>query len=380
VPTLLCPDRAFLARLLADGGEDLKRCFQCATCAVTCDLSPTDRPFPRKELLWAQWGLSDRLVSDPDIWLCHQCQDCTARCPRGARPGDVMAALRRESVRFHARPRALARWLERPRSLGILFAAALALPALAALWVAASGVVPARTESFAFATWSWLPRGVLIGLYGALAGWVVVAAGLGVMGLWRGFGVPGPTVKGAAASLAGALRRIVAHQDFSRCEASRSRRIAHQAVLFGAVGLVVVDAWVLLGRFNPVLQALVYPWSFWNPWKIMANVAGLAVLVGCGLMARDRLRCPGDAQPGTRADWIFLGLLAAAVLTGFGIELAHLARFTLKGVVYLAHLGTVAVLLLSLPYSRLAHALYRTTALVWAERYGRLPPEGGRHA
>jgi quinone-modifying oxidoreductase subunit QmoC len=291
-----------------------------------------------------------------------------------------MAALRRESVRFHARPRALVRWLEQPRSLAVLLAVAVALPGLAAVCVAVSGVVPAQTESFAFATWSWLPRGMLIGLYGALAGWVVVAAGLGVMGLWRGFGVPGPAVKGVLASLAGALRRIVAHEDFARCEASLGRRIAHQAVLFGVLGLVVVDAWVLLGRFNPVLADLVYPWSFWNPWKILANVAGLAALVGCGLMARDRLRCPGGAQPGTRADWIFLGFLAAALLTGFGIEVAHLARFSLKGAVYLVHLGTVAILLLFLPYSRLAHALYRSAALVWAERYGRLPPEGGRHA
>ena len=86
------PDRQFLHRILDEGGEELKHCFQCATCSVVCELSNGCAPFPRKEMIWAQWGLKDRLVADPDVWVCHQCNDCSTRCPRGARPGDRAAA------------------------------------------------------------------------------------------------------------------------------------------------------------------------------------------------------------------------------------------------------------------------------------------------
>ena len=108
---VLNPDRKFLKSILAEGGADVKKCVQCATCSVVCDLSTGRTPFPRKEMLWAQWGLKDKLFGDPDVWLCHHCNDCSTNCIRGARPADLLAAVRHQAVRHYAMPKFLATWM-----------------------------------------------------------------------------------------------------------------------------------------------------------------------------------------------------------------------------------------------------------------------------
>ena len=102
--TLVEPDLHFVRELKAAGGDTLKKCFQCATCSVVCELSPEQKPYPRKEMIYSQWGLKDRLVNNVDVWLCHYCNDCSTHCPRDARPGDTLRAIRALSFRHFAFP------------------------------------------------------------------------------------------------------------------------------------------------------------------------------------------------------------------------------------------------------------------------------------
>jgi ferredoxin len=89
------PDTQFIKNIKQNGGEDFKKCLQCATCTSVCQLSTEGNGFPRKQMLLVQWGLKDRLLEDPAPWLCFYCGDCSKNCPRKSNPGETMMALRR---------------------------------------------------------------------------------------------------------------------------------------------------------------------------------------------------------------------------------------------------------------------------------------------
>jgi len=102
-------DLSFVRALLGAGAADLKFCYQCSTCTVVCPITPADSPFPRKEMVQAQFGMKDKLVAGLDSWLCIHCNDCSTHCPRGAKPGDVMNVLRAMSIEHFSVPGVLAR-------------------------------------------------------------------------------------------------------------------------------------------------------------------------------------------------------------------------------------------------------------------------------
>ncbi len=135
---LMEADLGFIRYIKKAGGSDLKKCYQCATCSSVCSLSPAEKPFPRKEMLLAGWGQEKKLVSDPDIWLCYQCNDCATYCPRGAKPGNVLAAIRSYIYQYYAVPSFMGKALANPKALPLLFLAPMAVLA-AMIWGSSGG-------------------------------------------------------------------------------------------------------------------------------------------------------------------------------------------------------------------------------------------------
>jgi ferredoxin len=71
-------------------------------------------------------GAERQTGGNGDVWLCHNCGDCSTLCPRGAKPGDVLAAVRAATIIEYATPKALAKMVSDPKKLPIL----LAIPAV----------------------------------------------------------------------------------------------------------------------------------------------------------------------------------------------------------------------------------------------------------
>jgi quinone-modifying oxidoreductase subunit QmoC len=383
----LVPDRELLLRVLNSGGDALRQCVQCATCSGVCALAAEQAPLPRKEMLWAQWGLKHRLMADVDLWLCHECNDCTRRCPRGARPGDVMAALRRECIVHYSFPRVLGRTANSPARLPwVLAACALLIGFGMWLWDSvglAANDLAATGNRIAMSFSPRLPHSLLLTLFGSVMLFDAVVFAVGLHRFWHalaassGLAATETRTAGASAPLGRVLRKIIWHNDFARCTEAAPRRVSHTLVLYAMVALGFVDVWIITARYNPLLGGLVYPLGLRDPWKLLANLAGIALVGGCMLMTRDRLRRRSDtARPtGTYSDWLLLALLLAVAFTGFVTEAFHFLRLDdVRFWAYLVHLVTVLTFFVLLPYSKLAHVAFRTVALIAAERSGQRQP------
>ena len=394
-PYLVKPDRDFLHRVLEEGGEDLKKCMQCATCSVVCNLSTGQKPFPRKEMIWAQWGLKDRLLADPDVWLCHQCNDCSTRCPRGARPGDVLAALRQQSVFHLAVPKFLGGWSNHLKYLPVMLLIPAVLLGLAlAVKKPLGDVLPFEQHHALYA--EFFPHWLLIGFFSLFAGLAFLAAVVGVVRFWRamkaadesaGTGTP---VLGIVPSVVRTLTSIFKHDKFSKCTSQASRRVAHLAAFYGFVALFVVTVWAVFDLYVfPVIglqEKPFYPFDLTHPMKILANIGCLALIFGCVKAIMDRLANHEESGRSTAFDWLFVGLLLSVAVTGLLTEILRVAagpaehaaepsgttavQYAAFGI-YFVHLVLVFDLLVCLPFSKFAHILYRTVAMVYAEHSGR---------
>jgi quinone-modifying oxidoreductase subunit QmoC len=378
------PDLGFIAQIRGLGGDTLKKCYQCATCSVACPISPENSPFPRKEMIAASWGLKDRLIKNGDIWLCHNCGDCTDLCPRGAAPGDVLAAVRSAAITEYAQPKALAKAVNDPKKLPLL----LGIPAIwfavfAYITMAHEDVMTKIFNVFGIA-WSPTHEGVIaqanffstwfvdltfVPLAGAVTIIFLLSLRRFITDIHENAVMEGKTdkksidYKALGQALVKIIPTILKHEKFNECETNKERATPHMMVLFSFIGLFIVT-----GIFFVVLYVFQTPgpYSQLNPVKWLGNIAGVALVIGSGLMIKNRL--DDKEQVTTYKDWYILGVVFALGLTGMLTQMARLAHLEWTSyILYYLHLIAIFNLFAFLPFSKMAHLVYRTTAMAYAE-------------
>ena len=81
------------------GGENLKRCFACGTCTLSCPVAEVDPSYsPRRIIHMILLGLRDEVLSSPSIWRCLTCCRCEVRCPQEVKFPEIMRVLRKMAL------------------------------------------------------------------------------------------------------------------------------------------------------------------------------------------------------------------------------------------------------------------------------------------
>lgn len=385
------PDLEFIKYLKSAGGDTLKKCYQCATCSVVCPLSTDTKPFPRKEMIWAQWGLKEKLVADPDIMLCHQCGDCTNNCPRGAKPGDVLGAIRAYAYTHFGFPQGLAKLCSQGKNLPIM----ILIPTLliGIVWLLSGGMRIPEGELYfgrffgdakvVFGDGRFsLPVNVMIiqALFVPALFFAFFALYRGASNMWKAMAAQIPVEQNFRPSviqfvtmfLFPSIKEILVHKRFKECGTNYRRISGHLPLLFSFIALFIVTLYVMIRKdvVSQFVDGMHGPLAMTDPFKIMANIAGIALIVGVGILAANRLKMQEENNTtSTFYDWYLLGIIMAVGASGMGAQFFRLGDVAVMAYLfYFIHLVTIWMLFVYTPYTKLAHMVYRTFAMTF-EKY-----------
>jgi citrate/tricarballylate utilization protein len=349
-----------LADLLAEGERIMVICNACRYCEGHCAVFPAMElrtTFPKEELAY--------LAN-----LCHDCGSCFHHC-QYAPPHEfavnvpkTFKEIREQTYRRHAWPRALSAAFSRPaRTSAIVLAIGLAVVGCLAAALA-SGFFVAHHGPGAF--YGIVPHDAMVGLFGAVWIYVLVAWAVAARRFWRESGV----------------RRRIGWRDYARAirdvlslryldgggdgctypgEApSQSRRVFHHFTYYGFL-LCLASTTVAAIYDNYLHWRAPYPLS--SAPVLLGIAGGVGLLVGPAGLFRLKLRSDPVPNPRSRfaMDVAFLALLVLTSATGF-LLLAFRSSAAMGALLSL-HLAFVLGLFLVLPYGKFVHAVYRFAAL-----------------
>ena len=362
-------DPQFLTEIKKYGALNIEACFNCGNCTAICPLSTNGETFPRRLIRYAQLGLKEPLLNSKELWLCYYCGECTRTCPKQANPGEFMAAARRYAIANYD-PLGLAKILYTSPILSTVFLVFLALLIGFGAYMF-HGPMPTDTLKF----FEFIPSSIIhnFGVIGMIAIAVIILMGMFNMIVKvrgeRSSGVRYNWMQAVWETIVEVLAQQRYQQD---CETAPDKQtwylqkwFVHASTLWGFLGLLAATALdyglELLG-----VKATGTWVPLWNPVRLLGTIAGLFLVYGTSMALVRRIRKTDEAAAySTVSDWAFLILLWLTGISGFVLEIAiYLPQPTIWAYwTLLFHISVAAELLLLLPFTKFAHALYRTIAL-----------------
>lgn len=380
-------DAGVLAEMRRFGAFDINACFNCGNCTAVCPLSKDNDAFPRRVIRYAQLGQRASIAASKEVWLCYYCGECSLTCPRQAEPGEFMASARRYSIAGFD-PTTFARRMYRSKvfalsALVVLFAALVAVFMGASPGLPSGRVDTARLLDFVpYELIHWVGLGVVA--FVALASVATLANMVWMLARAPVPGAPPPDqragrfpLRAAVLSLGSMLVEVFGHRRYRDCDKDNvepesplplRRWFVHYSIMGGMIGL---------GAATALDYFLKRPGSYvplYYPIRLLGMVAGLFLVYGTSVAMVQRLRRKTSYYSHTTvSDWIFLSLLWLIGVTGFILTLGEYVtlRGTWVDVVFVLHVGLAMELIVLLPFTKLAHVIYRPIAL-WLTEFRRL--------
>jgi heterodisulfide reductase subunit C len=360
---LIEPDLKLVEELEKFGAKDFKKCYQCATCSVTCALSPDENPFPRKEMLWAKWGLRERLLKDVDIWTCYYCGNCSTRCPRGAEPGETMMALRRWLTAQYDRTGIARRfYLSEAWEIGAI--AAVGLFVVALFWLSGA-FTPERMITDYVSVNTFAPV-----LWVEIGDWIMALI-LSTFLLSNAYRMLRYIMGDAQIPLSVYIRQLptfivnfATQKRWRQCseddqkEQNRSRWLKHFFLVTGYMTMMTLI--IVFLRWFQVSD------SSWHPTALAGYYATAVLLYVTVDLMISRYKKKDEIHKFSEfSDWLFLVLLFLTTLTGILMHLFRLGGLPLSTYyMYVVHLAiAVPMLVVEVPFGKWSHLMYRPLAL-----------------
>lgn len=305
--------------------------------------------------------------------LCHNCGACLHACQYapphefGVNVPQAMAKVRKETYTHYAWPALLGQLYER-NGLTLSLASAAALVLFLILAVASAGSL--WHEPLAGNFYAVFPHNTLVVMFGTVFLFAVFALGVGVTRFWRDVS-PGKATGPAVAQAANDILKLKyldgGHGLGCNDEDDRftqRRRVFHHFTFYGFMLCFASTSVATIYHYVFGWQA---PYAYTSLPVILGTVGGIGLLIGpVGLFWLNMRRAPLHGDPSQKVmDRGFIALLFLVSLTGLALMIW---RDTPAMALLLAiHLGVVMAFFLTLPYSKFAHGVFRSAALLkWA--------------
>ena len=359
------------------GAVGIEKCFNCGTCTATCSLTSNDSQFPRKIIRMAQLGLTDQILGSKELWMCYNCGKCSETCPKQAEPANLMAAARCYAITNYD-SLGIGKLFCRVPLVGGTIAALMVLFFGAFMYTRRETMPTESLKLFNFIPYEFIhTAGIIVMLLVALACLLAIINMISHMA--RANDITLKTIKsGVHMNWLTAFWDAVGIQALwqkryrEECDIEENKKtwylskwFVHAATMWGFLGLLTataVDYLLDMIGLKPTGAAV----PLWYPTRLLGTAAGLLFTYGVTVLLIKRWRAADKAHSYSRpSDWIFLTLLWFSGITGFIIEIAlYLPQAPIWGYwMFLFHVSVSITLLLLLPFTKFAHALYRTVAL-----------------